>query len=72
MKLTYSFCGYCGTTVSKAGDAEAFKDIVLVQAGTLDDIKEIEAADPEAELYVSRRVPWLPALNGKGQMWEFT
>lgn len=66
MRLTYSFYDSCGTTVWKAGDAEAFKDIVLVQAGTLDDIKEIETEDQEAELYVSRRVPWLPAWAGQG------
>jgi hypothetical protein len=72
MTLTYSFCGKCGCTVSKVGDAEAFKGVVIVQAGSLDDISGIEGSEPGAELYVSRRVPWLPALQGKGQMWEFS
>ncbi len=72
MKLTYSFCGSCGSTVAKAGDGESLKDIVLVQAGSLDNIKEIGNADPNVEFYVSRRVPWLSALEGKGRMWEFT
>ena len=71
MTLTYSFCGNCGCTISKVGDLDAFKGIVIVQAGSLDDIHGIENADPQAELYVSRRVPWLPALDGKGQMAEF-
>jgi hypothetical protein len=72
MTLTYSFCGNCGCTVSKVADAEAFKGIVLIQAGSLDDVKGIEGAEPGAELYVSRRVGWLNELEGKGQMWEFT
>ena len=72
MSLTYNFCGTCGSTVSKFADADAFKGIILVQAGSLDDIKGIEGADPGQELYTSRRVPWLPALEGKGQAWEFS
>ena len=71
MILTYSFCGNCGVTVSKIGDAEAFKGIVIVQAGTLDDTSGIDGAAPQAELWTSRRVPWLSAMNGAGQMKEF-
>lgn len=72
MTLTYSFCGNCGCTVSKVGDAEAFHGMTVVQAGSLDDIQGLEEANPGAELYVSRRVSWLPALHGKGQMQEFS
>ena len=72
MTLTYSFCGKCGCNISKVGDAEAFKGLVIVQAGSLDDIAGVEEANPTAELYVSRRVSWLPALEGRGQMQEFS
>jgi hypothetical protein len=72
MILTYSFCEVCGVTVSKVADAEAFKGVILVQAGSLDDEGGLGEADPGVELYVSRRVSWLSALEAKGQMWEFT
>ncbi len=72
MTLTYSFCGNCGCTVFKTGDAEAFRGMTIVQAGSLDDLAGVEQAEPGAELYVSRRVSWLPALAGKGQMQEFS
>lgn len=71
MTLTYSFCANCGCTISKIGDADAFKGVVIVQAGSLDDDSGIEGAEPQAELYVSRRVPWLSAMDSKGQMSEF-
>jgi hypothetical protein len=72
MILTYSFCGNCGCTISKIGDAEAFKGIVIVQAGSLDGDVGVSVAEPQAELWVSRRVPWLSAMEGKGQMKEFS
>lgn len=72
MTLTYSFCGNCGCNVSKVGDGEAFRGVVIIQAGSLDDIDGVEAANPGAELYVSRRVSWLPALAEKAQMKEFS
>jgi hypothetical protein len=72
MTLTYSFCGTCGCTVSKVGDAEAFKDIVIVQAGSLDEVSAFDGMAPQAELWTSRRAAWLPAMDGKGQMKEFS
>lgn len=72
MILTYSFCETCGCTVTKTGDAEAFGGVILVVAGSLDDVSGVEKADPGVEFYVSRRVSWLPALAGKGQMQEFS
>ena len=71
MMLTYSFCATCGCTISKIGDAEDFKGIVIVQAGSLDDDAVFKATDPQAELWVSRRVPWLSAMEGRAQMAEF-
>lgn len=71
MMLTYWFCPNCGVTLSKAGDADAFKGIAIVQAGSLDDGKAFEGAEPQAELWVSRRAGWVPKLEGKGQMAEF-
>jgi hypothetical protein len=72
MTLTYSFCDHCGCVISKIGDAEAFKGVVLIVAGSLDDKYNIDDAEPGVEFYVSKRASWLPALEGKGQMKEFS
>lgn len=71
MTLTYSFCGNCGCNLFKLGSGDAFKGVVLIQAGSLDDPEEVERAEPQAELYVSKRVKWLPTLAGKDQVLEF-
>ncbi|KAL6241560.1 hypothetical protein RBB50_011583 [Rhinocladiella similis] len=71
MTLTYSFCENCGCNLFKVGSGDAFKGVILVQAGSLDDPEEVQKAEPEAELYVSKRVEWLPSLAGKGQVLEF-
>lgn len=72
MKMQISFCGDCGVNISKVGDHEAFKGLVVIQAGTLDDQDALEDAAPAAELYVKDRVKWIPALGGVGQMQEFS
>lgn len=72
MKMEFSFCGDCGVTVSKTGDNDAFKGLIIVQAGTLDDEKGLERAAPATELYVKNRVSWIPELAGVGQMQEFS
>lgn len=71
MLLSYRFCARCGCLLTKTADAEAFKGVVLVVAGSLDDENGIASAEPGAEFYVSRRAPWLPALDGKMQAAEF-
>lgn len=71
MKMEFSFCGDCGVNVSKTGDHDAFKGLVIVQAGTLDDAIGIVQATPAAELYVKNRVSWVPEFVGVGQIQEF-
>lgn len=70
MKMVFSFCGDCGVTVSKIGDHEAFKGLVLIQAGSLDGGDGVEEAVPAAELYVKDRVSWVSAVDGSGQIRE--
>lgn len=72
MTLTYSFCENCGCVISKVADAEAFRGVTLVLAGSLDDEFGVEVAEPGVEFYVSKRASWLPELAGKGQMKEFS
>jgi hypothetical protein len=71
MKMAFSFCGDCGVNISKTGDHDAFKGLVIVQAGTLDDAAGIVKAKPMAELYVKDRVEWVPEFSGVGQIQEF-
>jgi hypothetical protein len=70
MKMCFSFCGDCGVNISKTGDHEAFKGVVIVQAGTLDNEDGIEQAAPAAELYVSNRVSWVAEVVGVVQIQE--
>jgi hypothetical protein len=72
MILTYTFCAHCGCVISKIGDAEAFKGVVLIVAGSLDDESSVDDAEPGIEFYASKRASWLPALEGKGQCREFS
>lgn len=71
MKMEFSFCAGCGVNVYKTGDHDAFKGLVIVQAGTLDNKDGIRNARPAAELYVKDRVSWVPEFLGVGQIQEF-
>ena len=74
MILTLHWCEICGTKIYKEGDAEAFKGIAIVQAGTLDEgdggleIGEVKVA---VELYVKDRVGWLGEREGTAQCQTF-
>jgi hypothetical protein len=68
-KHTTSFCGDCGTTVSKVVDGfEKFKDLVVVQAGTLDEGQGFADIKVDAELYVSTRAGWVKEIAGAKQV----
>jgi len=73
MTLTLHWCENCGTKIYKEGDAEAFKGVAIVQAGTLDGEGGMGVGDvkPAVELWVSERVPWLQAREGTGQCLTF-
>ncbi|OAL17444.1 hypothetical protein AYO22_11667 [Fonsecaea multimorphosa] len=51
MILTYSFCANCGCVINKVGDAEGFRGVVLIVAGSLDDTSGVETAEPGVEFY---------------------
>ena len=55
-----SFCPRCGARLFALGE-----DAVELQLGSLDDAPfELR---PEAELWVKRREPWMPAVDGASQ-----
>jgi hypothetical protein len=71
MRMTFFFCSECGVNVSKTGDHDVFKGLVIIQAGSLDNQHGLEQAVPTAELYVKNRVRWVEQLSGAGQLQEF-
>ncbi|PMD46988.1 hypothetical protein L207DRAFT_477886 [Hyaloscypha variabilis F] len=74
MTLTLHWCENCGTKIYKEGDAEAFKGIAIVQAGTLDEGEgglEIGEVKVGVELYVKDRVGWLGEREGTAQCQTF-
>lgn len=71
MQLTLFFCGTCGTPLYKVGDREELRGNIIVYAGTLDDLSEIDRAKPDQELYTKYRVRWLPVIEEAQQNMEF-
>ena len=68
-KHTTSFCGDCGTTVSKIVEGlEKFKDLVIVEAGTLNEGEGFESMKMDTELYVKSRAEWVRGIDGAKQV----
>jgi len=66
---TTTFCGDCGTTISKIVDGfEKFKGLAVIQAGTLDEGQGFEKMKMDAELYVTTRADWLKEIEGAKQV----
>ncbi|KAF2193709.1 hypothetical protein K469DRAFT_712491 [Zopfia rhizophila CBS 207.26] len=63
--ITSYFCGDCGSTMWRDGDS--FPGMNVIKVGTIDDTDAISKAKPGVELYVSRRVDWVPATEGTEQ-----
>lgn len=55
-----SFCPSCGGRIGNIGD-----DGVEIRLGSLDDAPFL--LRPEAEIWIKRREPWLPAVEGASQ-----
>lgn len=70
MVITITFCPECGTTLFKEGDAAAFADMVILQAGTVDDVA-LDSMGPQAELWVQHRPEWMPKVADTVQKQEF-
>lgn len=72
MQLKLYFCGDCGSTLSKEADADAFKGLMVVMGGTLDEQDALEKVKPGGELWVKYRASWLSEVQGAGQMQTFS
>lgn len=67
--ITSSFCGDCGTTLWRHGDAFGGIDgMRIIKAGILDDVNVINSIKPGAELFAPERIAWVPAVEGAGQV----
>ena len=73
MNLSVHFCGNCGTALYKEADADTFKGMKIVQAGTLDGHQmKLDDVRLGAELYVKYRAGWLGETEGVAQCQEFS
>lgn len=66
MTLTIFFCPDCGSTLWKEATAEQFKGVKLVQAGTLNDAKNLDTTI-DAELYAPERASYLTPIENAAQ-----
>jgi hypothetical protein len=51
----------------KAGDIGPLQGLIMVEIGTLDDLRELDKLGPQAELYTCHRAKWLGGLEGVQQ-----
>lgn len=65
-KITSHFCGDCGSTMWRDGDA--FGPAKIIKVGTLDDSKALEDAKPGVELFAPERMSWLGPVAGAQQL----
>ncbi|KAH0564816.1 hypothetical protein GP486_001789 [Trichoglossum hirsutum] len=64
-----SFCGECGTTISKIVEGiDKFKGLVVVQAGTLNEGEGLDNLKVDTELYVKNRADWVKQIDGATQV----
>ena len=72
MELVLSFCGDCGSHISKVALTDEYRGTTIIHAGTLDDKTALDKLAPGAELWVKYRVPWMSPVAEAAQMQEFT
>jgi hypothetical protein len=68
-EFTTLFCPKCGTTVCKSSEAAPLRDVVAVDAGTLDDPETFQRlSKPETEFYTKYRAHWYGGCEGAVQV----
>lgn len=67
-QITSHFCSNCGVTLWRSGGTMG-DDVNNVKAGVIDDPEWInEQGKPAIEVYVERRVSWVPKFEGVLQL----
>lgn len=65
-----TFCGECGGRLSKESEDPAFKDVIIVQAGTAEG--SVFGGKPNVELWAPHRQEWVGAVEGAAQAETFS
>ncbi|KAL7895536.1 Mss4-like protein [Trichoderma sp. SZMC 28014] len=67
-RIVNCFCGDCGTTMYRWGDAFGGKEgMRIIQPGILDDKNIIDDFRPDLEMFTEDRVKWIVAIDGLAQ-----
>ncbi|KAJ9130359.1 hypothetical protein NKR23_g12239 [Pleurostoma richardsiae] len=70
VEVGYRFCPDCGTTLIKESEAEMFKSVYMVQAGTIDS-HDLIKEKPTVELWTCHRAEWIQPTPEVEQKAEF-
>lgn len=66
--ITTTFCGNCGSAMSKVADTDNFKGSEIVLLGCLDEPKGwMEENKPQAEMWTKHRADWRGNVEGAAQ-----
>ncbi|KAH8896837.1 DUF636 domain protein, partial [Thozetella sp. PMI_491] len=75
VEIGYRFCSECSAVLLKESEADAFKPVYMIQAGSIDKEavtpKGIVGQTPDVELWTSRKVEWLTPVQGAQQKMQF-
>lgn len=63
--VTSHFCGNCGSTLWRDGPAS--QGLLYLKAGSINEISEVDARSPVAEIFVKRRAAWVKPIEGAQQ-----
>jgi len=61
------FCPDCGSSIYAQAHIPEFREVVILQTGTLDDPVEMLEEAPSKELNTKHRMPWIKAVEGAEQ-----
>lgn len=68
--ISNHFCGDCGTTLTRTGDA--FAGLVIIKVGVMDDVDAFKDLKPGVELFSGQRVDWVDEIEGAQQLKAMT
>ncbi|KAI8628058.1 Mss4-like protein [Xylariaceae sp. FL1651] len=65
--ITNCYCGDCGTTLYRYGDAfGGLGGDRIIQGGVLDGSEDLDAYKPDLEMFIENRTAWVPSLELDG------
>lgn len=67
ISMTVSFCSNCGSALCKEADAEEFRGLAIVFAGTVDNADALLEQPPNMELWTKYRLPYVEPIKAAKQ-----